>query len=57
MVAAAVSANPLKLDVASHKKCLFICFVVTIATFQYGLDYALVGGFVGFALFQVLSED
>jgi MFS family permease len=46
MVAAAISANPLKLDVSSHKKCLLICFVATIATFQYGLDYALVGGFM-----------
>jgi hypothetical protein len=42
----AISANPLKLDVRSHIKCLAICFVATIATFQYGLDYALVGGFL-----------
>jgi hypothetical protein len=42
MVAAAISANPLNLDVWSHRKCLLICAVVTIATFQYGLDYALV---------------
>ncbi|KAI0017855.1 MFS transporter [Xylariomycetidae sp. FL0641] len=41
-----ISANPLKLDVRSHAKCLAICFVVTISTFQYGLDYALVGGFM-----------
>lgn len=46
MVGAAISANPLNLDVLSHKKCLLICAVVTIATFQYGLDYALVGGFM-----------
>ena len=46
MVAATISANPLKLDVGSHRKCLFICFIVTIATFQYGLDYALFGGFM-----------
>lgn len=43
MVGAAISANPLKLDVWSHKKCLGICAVVTIATFQYGLGYAMVG--------------
>lgn len=36
MVAAAVSANPLKLDVRSHVKCLGVCFIATIATFQYG---------------------
>ncbi|PMD43554.1 general substrate transporter [Hyaloscypha variabilis F] len=41
-----ISANPLKLDVGSHKKCLFICFFLTMGTFQYGLDYALVGGFL-----------
>ncbi|KAI1340586.1 MFS transporter [Xylariaceae sp. FL0016] len=41
-----ISANPLKLDVLSHGKCLTICFIVTITTFQYGLDYALVGGFL-----------
>ncbi|KAF2791645.1 MFS transporter [Melanomma pulvis-pyrius CBS 109.77] len=41
-----ISANPLKLDVRSHAKCLTICSVATIATFQYGLDYALVGGFL-----------
>ncbi|KAF2092643.1 MFS transporter [Rhizodiscina lignyota] len=46
MVGAAISANPLKLDVRSHIKCLLICFVATIPTFQYGLDYALVGGFI-----------
>ena len=46
MVAATVSANPLKLDLRSHIKCLAICFIVTVATFQYGLDYALVGGFM-----------
>ncbi|KAK3342158.1 MFS transporter, partial [Lasiosphaeria hispida] len=43
---AVLTANPLKLDVRSHRKCLGICFVVTIASFQYGLDYALVGGFM-----------
>lgn len=43
---AAVSANPLKLDVRSHVKCLLICIIATVATFQYGLDYALVGGFL-----------
>ncbi|KIW19031.1 hypothetical protein PV08_03321 [Exophiala spinifera] len=46
MVAATVSANPLKLDVRSHWKCIAICFVATLSTFQYGLDYALVGGFL-----------
>ena len=46
MVATTVSANPLKLDLWSHIKCLAICFIVTVATFQYGLDYALVGGFM-----------
>ncbi|KAI0848363.1 general substrate transporter [Daldinia vernicosa] len=46
MVAAAISANPLQLDIRSHRKCLAICFVVTILSFQYGLDYALVGGFM-----------
>lgn len=46
MVAATISANPLKLDLQSHIKCLSICFIVTVATFQYGLDYALVGGFM-----------
>ncbi|OAA59709.1 General substrate transporter [Niveomyces insectorum RCEF 264] len=40
------SANPLKLDILSHRKCLTICFLVTLASFQYGLDYALVGGFM-----------
>ncbi|KAL1861769.1 hypothetical protein VTK73DRAFT_6919 [Phialemonium thermophilum] len=43
---AVITANPLKLDVASHKKCILICFIVTVASFQYGLDYALVGGFM-----------
>lgn len=43
---AVLSANPLNLDIRSHKKCIGICFVVTVATFQYGLDYALVGGFM-----------
>lgn len=46
MVAAVISTNPLQLDVRSHKKCLFICCVVTLASFQYGLDYGLVGGFM-----------
>ncbi|KAG0650400.1 Major facilitator-type transporter ecdD [Hyphodiscus hymeniophilus] len=46
MRAVPISANPLKLDVGSHKKCLTICFFLTIGTFQYGLDYALVGGFL-----------
>ncbi|OTB09745.1 hypothetical protein K445DRAFT_71713 [Daldinia sp. EC12] len=46
MVAAAISANPLQLDIRSHIKCLAICFVVTVSSFQYGLDYALVGGFM-----------
>lgn len=39
-------ANPLKLDIRSHRKCLAICFIVTVSSFQYGLDYALVGGFL-----------
>ena len=42
----AVSANPLQLDLRSHSKCMIICFVATLATFQYGLDYALIGGFL-----------
>ncbi|KAL2401546.1 Major facilitator-type transporter ecdD [Exophiala dermatitidis] len=46
MVAAPISANPLQLDVKSHLKCLAICVVATLSTFQYGLDYALVGGFL-----------
>ncbi|KAI1395107.1 general substrate transporter [Hypoxylon fuscum] len=46
MVGAVISANPLQLDLRSHKKCLAICFIVTISSFQYGLDYALVGGFM-----------
>ncbi|KAE8445270.1 hypothetical protein EG329_013642 [Mollisiaceae sp. DMI_Dod_QoI] len=46
MRAVPISANPLKLDVSSHKKCLTICFFITMGTFQYGLDYALVGGFL-----------
>ncbi|KIW84631.1 hypothetical protein Z517_00019 [Fonsecaea pedrosoi CBS 271.37] len=58
---APVSANPLKLDVLSHRKCLAICVVATMATFQYGLDYALVGGFLsmpGFLeVFGYYSEE
>ncbi|TGJ80102.1 hypothetical protein E0Z10_g8666 [Xylaria hypoxylon] len=46
MLGPTISANPLKLDVRSHTKCILICFVATISTFQYGLDYALVGGFL-----------
>ena len=46
MVGAVVSANPLQLDIRSHKKCLAICCVITVSSFQYGLDYALVGGFM-----------
>ncbi|KAI0880607.1 general substrate transporter [Annulohypoxylon maeteangense] len=46
MVGAVISANPLQLDIRSHRKCLAICFVVTVSSFQYGLDYALVGGFM-----------
>ncbi|KAI1103859.1 general substrate transporter [Jackrogersella minutella] len=46
MVGTVISGNPLQLDILSHKKCLAICFVVTISSFQYGLDYALVGGFM-----------
>ncbi|KAK5678881.1 hypothetical protein LTS10_008536 [Elasticomyces elasticus] len=62
MIGAEITANPLKLDVRSHWKCLAICFIATISTFQYGesckseeschandgtgLDYALVGGFL-----------
>ena len=41
-----IMANPLNLDILSHKKCMFICFVITVSSFQYGLDYALVGGFM-----------
>ncbi|KIW86706.1 uncharacterized protein Z519_12692 [Cladophialophora bantiana CBS 173.52] len=58
---APISANPLKLDVLSHTKCLAICVVATLSTFQYGLDYALVGGFLsmpGFLeVFGYYSED
>lgn len=36
MVATPVSANPLKLDVRSHIKCIAICIVATLSTFQYG---------------------
>ncbi|KAF2015252.1 MFS transporter [Aaosphaeria arxii CBS 175.79] len=43
---AVISANPLKLDLRSHLKCLLMCFVATISTFQYGLDYAVIGGFL-----------
>ncbi|KAI0878349.1 MFS transporter [Hypoxylon argillaceum] len=46
MLGATISANPLKLDVRSHIKCILICFIATVSTFQYGLDYALVGGFL-----------
>ncbi|KPI35550.1 Galactose transporter [Cyphellophora attinorum] len=46
MVGAVVSANPLQLDVRSHRKCMLICCLITVASFQYGLDYALVGGFM-----------
>ncbi|KAI1313585.1 MFS transporter [Xylaria venustula] len=46
MLGPTISANPLKLDVRSHTKCILMCFVATISTFQYGLDYALVGGFL-----------
>ncbi|OTA98994.1 hypothetical protein M426DRAFT_16850 [Hypoxylon sp. CI-4A] len=46
MAVGVVSANPLQLDVLSHRKCLLICFVVTVSSFQYGLDYSLVGGFM-----------
>lgn len=44
--AAPITANPLKIDLRSHRKCLIICAFVSFATFQYGLDYALVGGFL-----------
>ncbi|KAI5861966.1 MFS transporter [Durotheca rogersii] len=43
---AVVSANPLRLDILSHRKCLAICCIITVSSFQYGLDYALVGGFM-----------
>ncbi|KAF1953111.1 MFS transporter [Byssothecium circinans] len=46
MAGGTVSANPLQRDLRSHSKCMSICFVATLATFQYGLDYALVGGFL-----------
>ncbi|KJR81452.1 sugar transporter [Sporothrix schenckii 1099-18] len=46
MAGGAELANPLRLDVGSHRKCLAICCLVTLASFQYGLDYALVGGFM-----------
>ncbi|KAH8651925.1 MFS transporter [Tricladium varicosporioides] len=41
-----ISANPLKLDFQSHAKCMAICLFATLSTFQYGLDYALIGGFL-----------
>ncbi|KAH8897653.1 MFS transporter [Thozetella sp. PMI_491] len=41
-----ISANPLQLDLRSHLKCVLICFIATISTFQYGLDYAVIGGFL-----------
>lgn len=44
MVGAVVSGNPLQLDIRSHQKCMYICCLITLASFQYGLDYALVGG-------------
>ena len=43
---AVISDNPLKLDYQSHTKCLAICAVIAVPSFQYGLDYALVGGFM-----------
>ncbi|SPO01674.1 related to monosaccharide transporter [Cephalotrichum gorgonifer] len=43
---AVISTNPLQLDIRSHRKCIFICCVITVASFQYGLDYGLVGGFM-----------
>ncbi|KAJ2995963.1 hypothetical protein NUW58_g1127 [Xylaria curta] len=46
MLSTTISANPLKLDLRSHVKCILICFVATISMFQYGLDQALVGGFL-----------
>ena len=36
MMGAEITANPLKLDARSHWKCLAMCFVATISTFQYG---------------------
>lgn len=36
MQPAQITANPLKLDVRSHVKCLLICSFITMATFQYG---------------------
>ncbi|KAK5238259.1 hypothetical protein LTR47_000001 [Exophiala xenobiotica] len=38
MVGAAVSANPLKLDVRSHAKCIVICVIATLSTFQYAYN-------------------
>ena len=52
MVAAALSANPLKLDVGSHIKCLLICFIATISTFPYG-GFVLRMGHQGIALTQI----
>ncbi|OAL17309.1 hypothetical protein AYO22_11751 [Fonsecaea multimorphosa] len=46
MVTTTVSANILKLDFWSHGKYIFICTVAMLSSFQYGLDYALVGGFL-----------
>ena len=51
MVTATISANPFKFDLQSHLKCLAICFIVTVPTFQYSLDYALIGGFMAMASF------
>lgn len=40
------TANPLKNDLRSHTKCVLICWVATLSTFQYGLDNTVVGGFL-----------
>ena len=31
-----ITANPLRQDVRSHTKCLLMCAVATVSTFQYG---------------------
>lgn len=42
MHGAEITANPLKLDIRSHWKCLMICAFVTVATFQYGTAHELI---------------
>ncbi|KAI1828344.1 MFS transporter [Xylaria intraflava] len=46
MFGTGISANPLKLDVRSHIKCILICLVITLSAFQAGLDNSLISGFL-----------